>query len=207
MHVIDAYMIESFGDAEWPNKQTLLKKCKVPDLPSLDWDRVVAVHGPQTHPLRTFSKDYWQCALKALIKCGFYPVLLGSQKDLVVDEDSAILDLQGQTTIHQAAAIIQKAGCFLGSDSGLFHVAGTTATPIVALFTNVLPLYRIPWRNGSFGWMVKALMPSLSCVGCTASAAWPDHVENCSRGDLACVGTHAVTVDMILAAVRGFMAL
>ena len=69
-------------------------------------------------------------------------VLLGAASDRD-DADTVIatlagrvpvIDLIGQTTVAGARAVISACDAFLGNDSGLMHVAGTTTTPIVAVF-------------------------------------------------------------------------
>src|SRR5205807_9035599 len=52
------------------------------------------------------------------------------------------LDLRGQTTLAQAAAIIAACRCYLGIDSGLIWIAGSLQVPTVGLYgTSYLPAY------------------------------------------------------------------
>lgn len=57
------------------------------------------------------------------------------------------IDLRNQTTIPELASIMSKSLAVIGVDSGPIHLAGTTATTIIASYTNVDWRYRIPTRN------------------------------------------------------------
>jgi ADP-heptose:LPS heptosyltransferase len=51
------------------------------------------------------------------------------------------LDLRGQTTLPQAAAIIAACRCYVGIDSGLIWIAGSLQVPVVGLYgTTYLPV-------------------------------------------------------------------
>lgn len=51
-----------------------------------------------------------------------------------------VLDLRGQTTLAQAAAIIQESRCYVGIDSGLMWIAGSLQVPAVGLYgTQYIP--------------------------------------------------------------------
>ena len=49
------------------------------------------------------------------------------------------------TTVLQVAAVIARAGLFVGSDSGLAHVAGAAGIPSVILFSLDRPERVLPW--------------------------------------------------------------
>jgi ADP-heptose:LPS heptosyltransferase len=96
--------------------------------------------------------------------------------------------------IHVQAKLIASCKVFVGSDSGLLHVAGTTRTPIVGVFTSVHPWLRLPYRarvpggRATMGYDCIAVTPrDLMCLGCQARAPIPSTGESCERGDIACV--------------------
>ena len=65
-------------------------------------------------------------------------VLLGSPGPPV----PGVLDLRGQTTLAQAAAIIASCRCYVGIDSGLIWIAGSLQVPVVGLYgTAYIPAY------------------------------------------------------------------
>jgi ADP-heptose:LPS heptosyltransferase len=53
------------------------------------------------------------------------------------------LDLRGKTTLAEAAALIARARCYVGIDSGLIWIAGSLQVPTVGLYgTRYIPAYR-----------------------------------------------------------------
>jgi ADP-heptose:LPS heptosyltransferase len=65
-------------------------------------------------------------------------VLLGNPGPTI----PGVLDLRGQTTLAQAAAVIQAARCYVGIDSGLMWIAGSLQVPAVGLYgTSYIPAY------------------------------------------------------------------
>jgi hypothetical protein len=56
------------------------------------------------------------------------------------------VDLRNQTTIAELASIMARSLAVVGVDSGPVHLAGTTATTLIAGYTNVDWRYRIPIR-------------------------------------------------------------
>jgi ADP-heptose:LPS heptosyltransferase len=205
MHVIDAYMLEAFLDPVWPAKDCLLYRAPIDDLPELRWSSAVALHPARTWRNRTMSQVFWRGVIDGLIAYGWIPVVLGSVADFDWAGTPQVIDLTARLSIHQVATVIERCACFVGNDSGLLHVAGTTSTPIVGLFTVARPEYRLPWRAGVNGWRTTALVPALDCVGCLADAPAPVISVGCHRGDYACVGTEALTPALVVAAIAGWM--
>ena len=52
----------------------------------------------------------------------------------------------GEFDLAELRVLVARAALYIGGDSGPLHVAGTTATPIVALFGPTLPERSMPWR-------------------------------------------------------------
>ncbi len=57
------------------------------------------------------------------------------------------INLAGKTNLLQAAAVIKKAAIFIGSDSGLGHIAGAMQTPSILFFSTDKPERVLPWRS------------------------------------------------------------
>jgi ADP-heptose:LPS heptosyltransferase len=66
-----------------------------------------------------------------------------------------VLNLAGQTDIRQAAAVIQRAAVFVGSDSGLGHLASAVGVATLTLFGIGEPERYRPWGERS-AWLVGA---------------------------------------------------
>lgn len=80
-------------------------------------------------------------------------ILLGSAADQTLTSAIAAginppcADLAGRTDLLQAAAALERAAVFVGSDSGLGHVAAGMSTPTLSLFSNDRPERCRPWGN------------------------------------------------------------
>ena len=78
-------------------------------------------------------------------------LLLGSKQDSVLTREIAkqvklpLLDLAGKTDLLEAAALLEKATVFVGSDSGLGHVAGAMGTSTLSFFSVDKPARCLPW--------------------------------------------------------------
>lgn len=57
-----------------------------------------------------------------------------------------VLDLAGATSVAAARAVVASCDAYLGNDSGLMHVAGTTSTPMVVVFGPTDPEVLAPRR-------------------------------------------------------------
>lgn len=65
------------------------------------------------------------------------------------------VNLAGKTSLLQAAAVLRRASLFIGSDSGLGHVAAAMSTPTLTLFSNDAPERVLPW-GGRADWLLAA---------------------------------------------------
>ena len=185
MHIVQAYMQEAFGDSGEPDdlhQEMAFGKVEPWGGPR----RVVAVHAAKAGwRNRTLPEATWLKVVKMLQDEGCFPILVGSMKDALPNARAASFH---SGDIMQQAAMISRCRCFIGSDSGLLHVAGATNTPIVGVFTSVMPAYRLPWREGVHGFHCASVMPNLDCVGCTGRQPAPITVETCERGEIVCTG-------------------
>ena len=79
-------------------------------------------------------------------------ILLGSKDDMAdcqrISEGLVLphLNLAGKTDLFQAAAILEQAQLFVGSDSGLGHLAAASGTPTVTVFGPGDPERYHPWH-------------------------------------------------------------
>ena len=80
-------------------------------------------------------------------------VLLGSTDDAPACRELATaltlpcLNLAGQTSLLQAAAVLQRMALFIGNDSGLGHIAAARDTPTLTLFGPGDPARYHPWNT------------------------------------------------------------
>lgn len=98
------------------------------------------------------------------------------------------VDLRNQTSTMELASIMSKAVAVCGVDSGPVHLAGTTATPLIAGYTNVDWRYRVPPRRR--GQTIVIEPDPMDCRYCSSRWAkdWYNFL-NCYHGHNNCVKT------------------
>lgn len=181
MHIVDAYFATLMSDQSDAMKTMKFTRDK-------DWlnPNTVVIHAARSWASRTFRPDYWDGVAHGLRAMKLRPVFVGTVRDY--GGPLWATNTLGRINVRQLASLISGAALFVGSDSGLLHLAGTTDVPIVGLYTSVRAKYRMPYRYGHLGWNMIGLEPGedLTCRGCLARAAAPATNLNCSRGDNIC---------------------
>jgi lipopolysaccharide heptosyltransferase II len=90
---------------------------------------------------------------------------------------TAVPDI-GEFGLAELRALAGRAAVYIGGDSGPLHIAGTTATPIVALFGPTLAERSMPWRHPR--WFAEAVDAGpLACRPCRQRV--------CAPGDFRCL--------------------
>lgn len=106
---------------------------------------------------------------------GLTPVLLGGSADReaarqIADGVPSIVDLVGQTSLAEAAALIRHAGAVIGVDTGLTHMGIAFARPTIAIFGSTCP-YSVTGRDNA-----RVIWLGLACSPCrrkpTCGGAW-----------------------------------
>ncbi len=93
------------------------------------------------------------------------------------------LNLCGQLTVRESAAVLEQAHIFIGHDSGPMHMAAAFGTPCVAIFSSRNP----PGQWFPYGAMHKVLYQSMPCQGCG--------LNTCPEYDKACI--RSISVDQV----------
>jgi len=84
----------------------------------------------------------------------------------------------GEFDLAELRALVSRATVYIGGDSGPLHIAGTTNTPIVALFGPTLAERSMPWRDPR--WFAEAVDAGpLECRPCRQ--------RECVPGDFRCL--------------------
>jgi len=101
----------------------------------------------------------------------------------------------GEFDLPELRALIARAAVYIGGDSGPLHIAGTTTTPIVALFGPTLAERSMPWRDPR--WVAEAVDAGpLECRPCRQ--------RECAPGDFRCL-TRITAEQVAAAAERALM--
>ncbi len=135
---------------------------------------IIAVHPGAVWPTKRCPPDVFAAALhKARLQFGGSTVIVGAGKDhdaagrlwtrLVSTDSKSVtdcLDVTGQTTPKQLAALLSRVDVLLCNDSGPMHLAAALSTPVVGLFTCTDPALSGP--SGPRNHLVSSTAP---CAG------------------------------------------
>lgn len=205
-HIIDSYDEVAFGSvSEWDKSIELFvtdrDRQKVTEKlleTGVEPSQAVVLHAARTWRNRTWPKEAWEMVAKKLQGRGMQVIQVGSGSDFML-EGQGIVNLQRVFSVQQLAYLISMSHCFIGNDSGLIHVAGATESRIVGLFTCAKGEYRVPWRNGEYGFNAKVIRPDVDCYGCLHNQPPPVVFADCGRGDYKCLSE--ITPDRVVRAV------
>ncbi|MBP2703066.1 glycosyltransferase family 9 protein [Microbispora sp. RL4-1S] len=105
----------------------------------------VVVHPGTTAPARAWPPERWIEAVEELIEAGERVVVTGGlgERDLTATVGGPkALDLGGQTTFAELAAVLAGASVVVAANTGPAHLAAAVGTPVVSLFAPVVPAAR-----------------------------------------------------------------
>lgn len=115
----------------------------------------VALNPAASKIERCCSSTFYADIVNRLINEGYKVVLTGGPSDWekalandiagLISSEKGYLNLVGQTTILQLAAILSKVKLLIAPDTGPVHIAGAFGTPVVGLYA-VAP----PWLSGPY---------------------------------------------------------
>lgn len=95
-------------------------------------------------------------------------VLVGGPGDGAAAVQAAMqaeaLDLSGQTTLPELAALLAGADLFIGADSGVMHLAAAAGAPVVAIFGPSSHTAWAPWAPGGRAAVVRS---GVACSPCS----------------------------------------
>lgn len=82
---------------------------------------------------------YFDRVVQILLNAGYRVVLVGDSKDRELSSDWGGINLCGELSLTDTAAVIKNAKVFIGNDSGLLHVARAVKTPAVQIYGGTHP--------------------------------------------------------------------
>ena len=156
-----------------------------------------------TTPIRTMKGKHLRPLVEHVNKLGFKAVFLG-KKDILADgkattawlddmDYSSGLDLRDQTSVREAACIMQHAKCTVGVDGGLLHLAALMHESRIVFGYNITTVeHREPRRIQGRHVNVALTREELSCSGCQSNwkGMWGHTYDKCyyQAEDLAAFG-------------------
>ncbi|MGY4642339.1 glycosyltransferase family 9 protein [Cellulomonas sp. URHB0016] len=107
----------------------------------------VVVHPSAAVPARAPAPDQARALVTALVGAGWAVVVTGGPSDRTLTAHvargaPAALDLGGRTTLAQLAGVLAGAAAVVVGNTGPAHLASAVGTPVVSLFSPVVPAGR-----------------------------------------------------------------
>jgi len=163
-------------------------------------DKYVAIAPQATAPSRRWgTNNYKQLAKEIVNQFQVKVILLGGASDFSAAEKvktggQDIFNLCGQTDLMAAAAILSHAQFFVGNDSGLAHLAGAAACPIV-----VLSGADDPAETSPLSVRKRIIIKDIDCISCVKN--------KCSqKGNRFMLCMKLISVEEVLGAAKEFIA-
>lgn len=129
----------------------------------------VVVHPGASVPSRAPSPAWAHRLVGALEQAGHRVVVTGSPGEAALTSSVAAgtgaLDLGGRTTLAELAGVLDGAACAVVGNTGPAHLASAVGTPVVSLFSPVVPSER--WRP----WAVPSVVLGDQAAGCAGTRA------------------------------------
>ena len=139
-----------------------------PMLPPPSTRYQVAIHpGSGAYaPARRWPVARWAELADRLLADDIGVVLVGGAEEgelsrtflSLVQRREAVRDLAGQTTVGELGGVLRQCNLFLGSDSGVVHLAAAVGTPVVAPYGPTAPETWGPWSGQP--WTILTTLPN-----------------------------------------------
>lgn len=210
MNVTDAYSMAVFGSLleENDRKQVIFNSnnedsvSMMMKIRSVDFskDRIIVAHMARSWDNRTWMRERWCEVAKHFSLNGYKFIVIGRGEDFKADLYTNVLNVHNLLSVFEIKELIKRAKCFVGMDSGMLHIAQSTNTPIVGLFTVANPEYRIVRKENT-----HAIIPQVECAFCLHEQPPPVTFVGCARHDLACL--KSITTRQVIEAVHNFVRL
>lgn len=202
--VVDAYASYVFGKRDFSSRGDLFSvdtdftrlAPKVSGV-KLGQDRVAVLHMSRSWENRTWPRDRWMAVVRGLVTRGYKVLAIGRGGDFRADLLNGVTNLVDMLDLFEVRELIKRSSVFIGMDSGMFHVAQTTDTPTVGLFTVANPEFRVTRPDNT-----AALVPKISCKFCLHEEKPPVTYVGCKIGTRQCLTD--ITPDEVLHSVESF---
>jgi heptosyltransferase-2 len=109
-------------------------------------DRVIAVHCGASDPAKQWpAKNFAQVIDSVHKRFASKVILIGSFEERRISQEvislcrGSVIDVTGETTIAQLAALLSQCSLLISNDSGPVHMAAGVGIPVVSIFTRNQP--------------------------------------------------------------------
>lgn len=180
-HVIERYLdvarylgakVESLDDVCFPmpdlTKETEAVRAKLAEKGYTGGAYVVIVPGARWET-KVWPVEHYAALAKMIAAEGKYIVLAGGPDDAAkgaaIKQQAAVeqvIDLTGQTSLRELAALIKECAVYISADTGPLHFAAALKKPLVAMYGPTLAD-----RTGPYGSdKASVLLSPAKCAGC-----------------------------------------
>lgn len=191
LHIVDAYAVHAFGSSDALRQKMPKLFSSFEDVCRAKWlissrgleDFVVVHMRKDGWQSRNLPMPYWEKVINCLLdSTSLNIVQVGSLDEYSFNFNDRLIDLRGQLSIHVLRELISHSRFFVGVDSGTLHIAATTHTPIIGMFTSAHHLLRMPMGRPEEDVFIP-LTAKISCYGCQSEINPPITSVICSKGD------------------------
>jgi glycosyltransferase involved in cell wall biosynthesis/ADP-heptose:LPS heptosyltransferase len=194
VHRIKAYADFVFGEGNYKfsdvkpviNDRTDVDiNVKINNLGAFLSRKYIVIHPSKSWVCKEMSKEHWNSIVRGLINKGYRIVQVGKSIDVQPDPVYRFYNFSDKLTLSEIRHLISRASLFVGIDSGIFHIAQSTKTKCVGIFSVCDPNL-IVWREKDT-WVVT---PNSKCKYCLNYKLTPP-ITNvvCERGDNECISS------------------
>jgi heptosyltransferase-2 len=135
---------------------------------------LIAIHpgSGAFSPARRWPVERFQQVAAALAQRGYRILVVGGPGERGLAErvcsgmEDACLNLGERTTLGQLAAVLARCDLFIGSDSGVMHLAAAEGTPVLAVFGPSNDKAWGPWPGRGNEDRARVLRVDLPCSPC-----------------------------------------
>jgi ADP-heptose:LPS heptosyltransferase len=141
---------------------------------------VIAVGATYSH--KQLPENRFSLTIKRLAESGFTSVIIGSnnnhesgEKLFSLVKDSHVVNLVGQTTFMELAALMSIAKIVIGNDGGPMHLAAAFGAPTLTIMSAIYKenIWAPTNRNGTY------IKLSPNCSGCRSESFCPNGTNEC----------------------------
>lgn len=188
-HYLDSYFYYAFGTSAVANKNPELFSTEFDEdilnsfFQDNEIDKYIVVHIRQWYwELKNMSWDTWYSVFEKLFteRTDFKIVCVGTMQDGFV-EHPLFVDARDKFSVQQQKLLMDNAQCFIGIDSGPYHIASASKVPMISLHTHLRPERIVPKNKSSV-----SILSEVPCVGCNDIQTRPVRQVICKHGDFRC---------------------
>lgn len=165
-HMTDAFIGDAIHNHSLCNKQPLisLKSVDKTNVDSfihnnaLQSGKVVLLHPNIGSPNRTWTENGWNQLAEHFVADGWKVIVIGSDnnkyqsKKMMTINTPEVINCINQFSALEMIYLMEHCQLLVACDSGPVALAGLTSIAICALYSIIPASYRLPYRNGRYGW-------------------------------------------------------